>query len=147
MTDIDIGRLNWHTDTAAIVATGATYEQWCKAWQSFRDEIKREHEQASAAEVPGFHVRTVIDDTMGKLFALRNSITVPVPDGLAALIDDVEAAVERAMEVGYDPEATTQRVPSPMAARSYSEFLSVTGSECLGECSCGGLFISEPESK
>lgn len=141
MTDIDIGRLDWYRDHAAIRATGATREDW----DACRAEVKREHEQLSAAEVPGFHARTVIDDTIGKLYTLRNSITVPVPDGLDGLIDDVEAVVEKAMEVGFDHEATeTQSVPSPESVRSYSRFLSETGSQCLGECSCGGVFISEP---
>jgi len=110
------------------------------AWNDWQ-ELRRLHDQRSAAEVPGFHARTVIDDTIGKLWALRQRLQTTIPDGLAALLDDIEASVERAVDLGLDPDADEiedgrAAFPAP-ELMNYTDHLSPSASEVIGFCSCG----------
>lgn len=111
------------------------------------DARRREHHQLSAAEVPGFHARTTIDDTIGKLFALRQQIRVPVPEGLSALLDDAEALIEQAVDLALDPDAPEindgEHLRIPDGSPSYwSDHYAVSASGCVAFCSCGQPTVS-----
>lgn len=104
------------------------------------ENLKREHDQRSGAEVPGFHVRTVIDDTIGKLFALRQQLKDPLPDGFAALLDDVEEMVESAIEIGLDfdaPEINDGEAFRAPELMNHSDHLAASASTTVAFCSCG----------
>lgn len=114
------------------------------ACYSERSELSRlEHDQLSGAEVPGFHARTVIDDTIGKLFALRQQLRVPLPEELAGLLDDIEELVERAVDVAYDEDAPEidngDELPVTPAYlwRDQRCRLSPSASNVVTFCSCG----------
>lgn len=114
------------------------------------DEVQREYEQLSGAEVPGFHARTVIDDTIGKLYAARCRLVTEIPAAVPVLLDDLEALAEKLVDELYDPNAepvehavaTTAELPEPVR-RYGGGCLSASGSETLGWCSCGGLFLAD----
>lgn len=113
-------------------------------------ETQRLYMQMSAAEVPGFNIRTQCDDAIGKLWALRNRLADPVPEGMAALLDDIEEMIERAIEIGFEPDAPnigTDGVewdgPLPEAVRRYAGGrLAESRSGVFWNCSCGGQLIN-----
>lgn len=110
------------------------------------EAMRREHHQLSAAEVPGFHARTTIDDMIGKLFALRQQIRAPVPTGLEALLDDAEAIIEQAVDLALDPDAPEindaehLRIPDGSMQR-WSNHYAASASGCVTFCSCGAPTI------
>lgn len=115
--------------------------------ENFWDDQRREYEQLSAAEVPGFAARTVIDDTIGKLYALRARLVIDVPAEVPGLLDDMEALAERLIELAYDPDAEpiekASKVPNRDHLRRWGgPCLNPSGSKALGWCSCGGLYLS-----
>lgn len=109
-----------------------------RRYTSERLAKRYELEQRSAAEVPGFHARTVIDDTIGKLYTIRQRMVVPLPPSAPALLDDVEEQVEELLELLYDAEEVVDLAnvpPELLASRSVA----------LSPCSCGGVYdISLP---
>lgn len=112
------------------------------------DDVRLIHQQFSAAEVPGFHARTVIDDTIGKLYALRTRLVTDLPTELPALLDDIEERVEALVELAYDSDAAPvedgvyrPNLPEPIK-RYCGGRLSETGSSVLGWCSCGNPSIN-----
>lgn len=106
----------------------------------------RLRDQVSGLEVPGFHARTVIDDAIGKLYAIRSRILVPVPDELPAMLDQIEALVELAFEVAYDPDGAEVESFSSVTDPDLGR-LRVSGSDCVTHCSCGGLFAPDAPKK
>lgn len=120
-----------------------SYKEVQQEW----NDRRREYEQLSAAEVPGFHARTIIDDTIGKLYALRARLKTDLPAELPALLDDVEARVEALIDLAYDqdvdPVTEDTTLESPEHLRGWSRHLSPTASQCLSYCSCGGLFLDD----
>lgn len=116
-------------------------------WEREHGPAMREFYQVSGAEVPGFHARTVIDDTIGKLFAVRSQLVVEIPDGLAAVLDDIEEHVERLIELAYDAdgEPVAGEVPCPpgVTVNNYGGGdLAASGSRALYWCSCGQPGVS-----
>lgn len=109
------------------------------------EEARFEREQADGTEVAALGARTAIDDTIGKLWAIRQQLRVPLPDDLPALLDDVEALVEKAIDLAFDEEAealsTVIAYPAPHPYPEGSDAQLGTGSESLGFCSCGGVFL------
>lgn len=110
-------------------------EEWTAA------EKERILLQLSALEVPGFHARTVVDDIVGKLYALRNHLKVNLPEDLPGLLDDLEERVEALMELAFDPEtpATLDILPATCSRQG----LSTSGSSTLSWCSCGMVNVEE----
>jgi hypothetical protein len=104
------------------------------------ENLKREADQRSAVEVPGFHARTVIDDTIGKLWRLRQQLRIEIPDGLAAVLDDIEELVERAVDIGLDPDAPEmndgEAFPAP-DLMNHTSHLRPSASNVIYFCSCG----------
>jgi hypothetical protein len=116
-------------------------------------DARREYEQLSGAEVPGFHARTVIDDTIGKLYALRLHLSTEAPtEEVQGLLDDLEAAAEKLIDAAYDEDAKAiygndPQHPTPRHLRRWGgPCLGASGSDALYWCSCGAPTISEPTS-
>lgn len=97
----------------------------------------REDNQRTGAETAGFHVRTVIDDTVAVLYAIRGRIDVEVPEGVAAALDDASALAERVLDL-------TEDLPEVPLTHGYRQ---PSRSACVSDCSCGGLHVHDvPES-
>jgi hypothetical protein len=111
------------------------------------ERLRMLHHQNSAAEVPGFHARTRIDDMIGKLINVRQQIRIPVPDGLDALLDDIDELVERAVDLALDPDAPELGEVGPPVpdgyelneGRRWSNNYAVSASSALSYCSCGQM--------
>lgn len=105
--------------------------EWRRLQEAEQLERRLVHEQRSAAEVPGFYMRTTIDDVVGKLFALRQRLSGTPPEdvGVAGRLDDLERLVDELVDVLIDPDA------EPIDAGPGS--LLASASRAVGFCSCG----------
>lgn len=104
------------------------------------ENLHREADQRSAAEVPGFAARTVLDDTIGKLFAVRQQLRTPLPDDLDGLLDDLEALAEQIVDLALDEDAPEinngEAFPAP-ELMNHTDHLKPSAAGTIYWCSCG----------